>query len=178
MLNYLQKRQLSATQPAAETLIPSKDIAIDPDLFGKKSGTRRNMVIRQWQQPFLWPLAPVASLLWLATACCSFYVPRLRSFWFAVRNGDKSNLWHPSWLIDSLILVSRCMSSFQGTAPRACVPPCCSRSCPDCILRCLCWQAFACLSSNGAELWSSSHALHHLADYQHLSSGLGTMCWV
>lgn len=35
---------------------------------------------------------------------------------------------------------------------------------------------FSCLSSDCAELWSSSHALHYLADYQHLSLGLGTMC--
>lgn len=157
MLSYLQKRQPSATQTAAGTFVPSTLIVIDPDIFDKKIRHRdehSDQAVNSSPSSGRsgWPLPTAASMY------------PLQALWFSVRNGHKSNLWHPSWLMNTLILITRCMSSFQGTVPCAHVPPRCSHSCLGCILRFLCWQGFAGLSSNGAELRSSSHALHHLAD--------------
>lgn len=112
MLSYLQKRQPSATQTAAGTFVPNTLIVIDPDIFNKKIRHRdehSDQAVNSSPSSGRsgWPLPTAA-----------FMYP-LQALWFSVRNGHKSNLWHPSWLMNTLILITRCMSSFQGTVPCA-----------------------------------------------------------
>lgn len=136
MLNYLQKRQ-----PHSQRQAPWSP--------------RR---IPLWTHPFLaknqapgvmWQAGcgsnpsdcwlPPSGLLWLASACCNLHVAPSGPSGLQWDIETKAARDIPRWLIDSRLLVSRCMSSFRGVAPCVHGPSNFSHNGPDFIWRCLHW---------------------------------------
>lgn len=120
---------------------------------------------------------PPAGLLSTATACCSLHVPLSGLSGSQWQMKTKATCDTPAGLLIVLFWSDGACLPFKEWHRVPMHHPIAPAAAQTAF-----WGAsargFACLSSNRAELWSSSHALHHLADYQHLSLGFGTMCWI
>lgn len=150
------KEMTPAMYPAVGALIHSQDLAITPALLWQKMEHQACGTAGCGNGLSLTTKLLSAGLLQPPPA-------PLQSFSFAVRNGDKSNLayW---WLYSGQqvhIFLPR--DRTMGT-------PNCPHGSPWCLPL---WG-----SSDSAGLWLSSCALHHLADHQMLSFGLGTAFWI